>query len=346
MTDIDTTPRPTPTRPETMRAATIDRYGTADDVRLGDRPVPTIQADEVLIEVAAAGVDRGVWHLLTGTPYLIRLMGYGFRRPKQPVLGLDVAGRVAAIGDDVTRVAVGDRVFGIGEGTFADYAVAKEEKLVLTPDNLSDEEAAASAVSGITAREAVVDVGRVEAGDRVLVIGASGGVGTFAVQIAAALGATVTGVGGPGSASTLREIGAHHTIDYTTDDFAAEGRRYDVIIDIAGRHGLRRLRSVLERRGTLVIVGGEGGNKLTGGIGRQLRALLISPFLRQRLTFFVSREHHENIELLAGFLRTGEVRPVIDRRFRLADAADAIRHMDTGRVLGKSVITVADQSGR
>lgn len=326
--------------PERGRAVSIDRYGSPDDLTVGPRTTPSIGADEVLIEVAAAGVDQGVRHLMTGTPYLIRIFGFGFRAPKQPVLGLDVAGRVIATGVDVTRFSEGDRVFGIADGSFADYAAAKESKLAATPSNLTAEEAAVSVVSGITALQALVDVAKVENGQRVLVIGASGGVGTFAVQIARALGAEVTAVGGPHSASMMKSIGAHRTIDYKSEDFVEAGAVYDVIIDIAGRNSLRRLRSVLAPKGTLVIVGGEGGNKFTGGIGRQLRAVLLSPFLRQRLAMIVSTESYEFIERLATFLSSGEVKPVVGRRFSLENAPDAMRHLETGDASGKSVIVV------
>jgi len=327
---------------DTGRAATMARYGTADDLTVGSRPTPSIATDEVLLAVDAAGVDAGVWHLMTGTPYLIRILGYGFRAPKQPVLGMDVAGRVLAVGADVTRFAVGDRVFGIANGSFADYAAAKETKLVAMPSNLTADEAAVSAVSGITALQAVVDIAKVQEGQRVLVIGASGGVGTFAVQIARALGAHVTGVGGSAGAPMMRSIGAERTIDYKTEDFVEDGVTYDAIIDIAGRNSLRRLRRALAPKGTLVIVGGEGGNKLTGGIGRQLAAAILSPFLRQRLAFFVSTEHYDYIERLATLLASGDVKPVVGRRFALEDAADAIHHLENGESSGKTVIVVAD----
>lgn len=333
---------PLPAIPRTMQAAVARRYGGAEVIEHAEVPTPTIGDDEVLVAVEAAGLDRGVTHLLTGTPYLIRLMGFGFRAPKQPVLGADVAGRVVAVGAEVTRFSVGDRVFGIAKGSFAEYASAEETKLALVPENVDAVPAAVAAVSGITAYQAVVDQADVQPGQRVLVLGASGGVGTFTVQIAKALGAIVTGVGGKGTADRLHELGADHALDYTVDDFTDTQVRYDVIIDIAGRHPLRRLRSVLTDTGTLVIVGGEDGNRITGGIGRQLRASLMSPFLHQNLSFFVSKEHHEPMDRLADMMAAGTVRPAVGERFPLDRAADAVRHLDRKGTFGKTAIVPGD----
>ena len=326
--------------PATMRAIVQRSYGTADQLELAIVDVPTIAADEVLIEVRAAGVDRGVWHLMTGTPYLVRLAGFGLTKPKQPIQGLDVAGRVVAVGSAVDRFSPGDEVFGIASGSFAGYAAAKADKLALKPSTTTFEHAAASAISGITALQALTDVGRLQAGQRVLVIGASGGVGTFAVQLACALGAEVTGVASTSKLDLVRSLGADHVIDYTTDDPTDGTHQYDLIIDVGGRTPLRKLRRALAERGTLVIVGGENGGRWTGGIGRQMRAVLLSPFTKQRLTTFISKEARSSIERLAEFIEAGTVVPAVGQRFPLDDTADALREMEAGRTRGKSVVVV------
>lgn len=327
----------------TMRAIVQRTYGSADDLTIEQVDRPAIAADEVLIEVNAAGVDRGVWHLMTGTPYLIRLVGYGLRRPKQPIQGLDVAGRIVEVGADVTRFAPGDEVFGIADGSFAEFAAAKEHKLAKKPSAATFEEAAATSVSGITALQALTDVGRLAAGQRVLVLGASGGVGSFTVQLAKALGAEVTGVASTAKLDFVRSLGADDVVDYTSADSTDGSSRYDLIIDVGGRTAIRSLRRALTVSGTLVIVGGEDGDRWTGGIGRQLRAMLLSPFTRQRLTTFVSKEHHTFIERLAEFIESGDVVPAIGRRFGLDEAAHAIDEMTAGNTRGKSVIVVDDR---
>lgn len=336
----DRTSQPRYDAPEQMQAIVQDKYGSADVLELRAIDRPAIAENEVLIEVYAAGVDRGVWHMMTGLPYLIRVAGFGVRKPKAPALGLDVAGRVVAIGNDVTRFQPGDEVFGIGKGSYAQYAAADQNKLAHKPTNATFEQAAVAAVSGITALEALTDVGHVEAGQKVLIVGASGGVGTYAVQLAKALGAEVTGVGGPGMTDTMRAIGADHVLDYTQVDFVDGQSRYDLILDIGGRNSIKRLRSVLTHDGTLVIVGGEGGNRVTGGVGRQLRAMMLSPFIRQRLTTFISSENYTNIERLAAYIDSGAVVSTIGERFSLEDVPAAIRHLETADSSGKSVIVV------
>jgi NADPH:quinone reductase-like Zn-dependent oxidoreductase len=324
----------------TMRAVTQRAYGSADVLDVTRIERPTIAGDEVLVEVVAAGLDRGVWHLMTGKPYLMRIMGFGLTRPRNPVPGMDLAGRVVAVGDDVTRFAVGDEVFGIGTGTYAELAVAKEAKLVHKPDTVTFDQAAASAISGITALQALTTHGRLEPGQHVLVIGASGGVGSFTVQLAKALGATVTGVASTRKLDTVRALGADHVIDYTTQAIDDGDRRYDLIVDTGGRNPLSRLRRALTPTGTLVIVGGENGDRLTGGIGRQLRAALWSPFVSQRLTFFMSSESLESIEALAEHLANGSVAPAIGQRFTLDEVPQALRAMEAGTLTGKAVIEV------
>ena len=270
---------------------------------------------------------------MTGLPYLGRLY-FGLRKPKRPVPGFDVAGTVAAIGADVTSLAVGDEVFGIGKGSFAERVPAREDKLVPKPGNLTFAQAAVTAISGLTALQSLRDAGRVKAGEHVLIIGASGGVGTFAVQIAKAFGAEVTGVCSTGKTDLVTSIGADHVIDYTQDDFALGPQRYDLILDIAGNSSLTRLRRALTPRGTVVIVGGEDSGRWTG-LSRQLRALALSPFVRQRLTIRIPKETHADIERLAEFSAAGELTPVVDRTYPLADAADAMRYLEAGRARGK-----------
>ncbi len=329
-----------PREATTMRAVTQHAYGSADVLEVTTIDRPTIADDEVLIEVEAAGLDRGVWHLMTGKPYLIRIMGYGLTKPKNPVPGMDVAGRVVAIGDDVTRFAVGDEVFGIGTGTYAEFAAAKESKLVHKPDTITYEQAAASTISGITALQALTTLGRLEPGQHVLVIGASGGVGSFTVQLAKALGATVTGVASTSKLDAVRALGADHVIDYTKQNIDDGERRYDLIIDTGGRNKLSRLRRALTPTGTLVIVGGEGGDRLTGGIGRQLLAALLSPFVKQRLTFFMSSESLDSIEGLAEHLSGGGVAAAIGRQFTLEEVPRALEAMEAGTLTAKAVIKV------
>ena len=325
-----------------MRAIVQTEYGSADMLRVAEIDRPAIAGDEVLVRVHAAGLDRGTWHLMAGQAYLIRLMGYGLRAPKNRVPGLDVAGTVVAIGADVTRFAVGDEVFGISRGSFAEYACAREDKLARKPPNLTFDQAAVVAISGLTALQGLCDVGRLEAGQRVLIIGASGGVGTFAVQIAKAFGAVVTGVCSTAKLDLVRSLGADHVIDYTQDDFSSAGERYDLILDIGGNSLLSRLRRALTLRGTLVIVGGENGGRWTGGFGRQLRAVALSPFVRQRLVMKTPKEHYAGLERLARLIEAGKLTPSIERTYPLEQAPDAMRHLQAGHARGKLVITVTD----
>jgi NADPH:quinone reductase-like Zn-dependent oxidoreductase len=323
-----------------MQAIAQTRYGTVpeDVLRLEQMARPRIAADEVLVQVRAAGVDRGTWHVMAGQPYLMRILGFGFRGPRNPVPGLDAAGTVVAVGPEVTRFAVGDEVFGIVRGSFAEYAAAREDKLVRKPARLSFEQAAVVAVSGLTALQGLRDSGRIQPGQQVLVIGASGGVGTYAVQLARFFGATVTGVCRAAKADLVRSIGADHVIDYTQADFADGRRRYDLILDIGGNTRLSRLRRALAPRGTLVIVGGEGA-KWTG-VGRQLRALAISPLTRQRLTSYVSRHRLADLETLRQLTESGQVTPVIGETCPLAAAPQAIRRLHAGHARGKIAITI------
>jgi NADPH:quinone reductase-like Zn-dependent oxidoreductase len=324
----------------TMQAITQHRYGTApeDVLRLEQLATPGIAASEVLVQVRAAGVDRGTWHLMAGQPYLMRLLGFGFRGPKNPVPGLDVAGTVIAVGQKVTRLATGDEVFGIAQGSFAEYAAAREHTLARKPARLSFEQAAVVAVSGLAALQGLRDAGRIAAGQKVLVIGASGGVGSYAVQLAKAFGAEVTGVCSAAKADLVRSIGADHVIDYTQADFADGRQHYDLILDIGGNSRLRRLRRALTPHGTLVIAGSEGARWT--GVGRQLRALLLSPLVRQRLTMYISRHRPADLQTLGRLIEAGQVTPVIGLTCPLAEAPQALRHLATGHARGKTVITI------
>ncbi len=323
-----------------MRAILQQGYGTADVLTMGVVARPTIEAGDVLVQVRAAGLDRGTWHLMAGFPYAVRLVS-GLRTPKRAVPGLDVAGVVVAVGPEVTRFQPGDEVFGISKGSFAEYAAAREDKLALKPSNLTFEQAAAMGVSGLTALQGLTVAGRLQSGQKVLIIGASGGVGTYAVQIAKALGAEVTGVCSTGKMDLVRSIGADHVIDYTSDEFFGGDKRYDLILDMAGNSSLARLRRALTPRGTLVIGGGEGGGRWFG-VGRQLRAIALSPFVPQRLTTFISKEHHSGLERLSELAENDQLAPVIERTYALSDAPAAMRHLVEGHAKGKLVITVDD----
>ena len=331
---------PAASTPRTMRAVVQDSYGSVDVLRLDEVAPPVIADDEVLVRVRAAGLDRGTWHLMTGRPYLMRILGFGFRRPKNRVPGLDVAGEVAAVGAAVTRFGVGDKVYGISRGSFAEYAAVREDKLAAKPERLSFEQAAVVPVSAGTALQALTDAGRVEAGQSVLVLGASGGVGSYAVQLAKAFGAEVTGVAGPAKQDLVRALGADQVLDYTRHDFADGTRHYDLILDIGGNPSLLRLRRALTPGGTAVIVGGEEGGAVTGGFGRSLRAPLASPFLRRRLTMLASKERAADLERIRELLESGQVVPSIDRSYPLDRAGEAMHHLETGQVRGKVVIVV------
>ena len=323
-----------------MKAIVQDTYGATDVLQLRDIDKPEIADDEVLVRIHAAGVDRGVWHLMTGLAYPIRLAGYGLRAPKTPVPGMDLAGVVEAVGKDVTRFQPGDEVFGIGKGAYAEYARAPEKKLAPKPANLTFEQAAAVAISGLTALQGVRDHGRVEPGQKVLIIGASGGVGTFAVQLAKAFGAEVTAVCSTTKVDLVRSLGADHVIDYTRDDFAKGQQRYNVILDIGGNASLSRLRRALAPKGTLVIVGGETGGRWLGGYDRQLRARLLSRFVGQNLRSFINSENYQDMIVLTELIEAGKVTPVIDRTYPLTEVPKAIRYLEEGHARGKLVITV------
>jgi NADPH:quinone reductase-like Zn-dependent oxidoreductase len=325
-----------------MKAIAQDGYGTADILELRDVDRPEIGDNEVLVRVHAAGVDRGVWHLMTGLPYFLRLVvpDLGLRAPKNPVRGSDVAGVVMAAGKDVTRFAAGDEVFGVGQGSYAEYTPVLEDKLAPKPANLTFEQAAAVPISGLTALQAVRDSGKVQPGQKVLIIGASGGVGTFAVQIAKSFGAEVTGVCSTTKVDLVRSLGADHVIDYTREDFAENGHYYDVILDTGGHSSLSRLRRALTPRGTLVIVGAETDGKWFGGFDRSIRAMLLSRFMSQQLVAFVNSENAEDMIAIKELIEAGKVTPVIDRTYRLSEAPKAIHYLEEGHARGKVAITI------
>jgi NADPH:quinone reductase-like Zn-dependent oxidoreductase len=323
----------------TMQAIAQDAYGNADVLHLSELSRPTPAANEVLVQVRAAGLDRGTWHLMAGLPYLMRPF-VGFRGPRNPVPGLDVAGVVAAVGADVTSFDVGDEVYGFGRGTFAEYAVARADKLARKPKNLSFEQAAVVPVSAVTALQALTRVGDVQPGQQVLVIGASGGVGSYAVQLAKALGAEVTGVCSPAKLDLVRSLGAQHVLDYTADDWADGTHQYDLVLDIGGRPTLSRLRHALTPAGTAALVGGEDGGNLTGGMNRQLRAVALSLVVKQGLKTFVAGQKASDLEQLTGFIEAGKVTPRVDRSFPLEQAPEAMRRLEAGEVRGKIAITV------
>lgn len=325
---------------QTMQAVLQDAYGSVDVLRSGQIARPDIAENEVLVRVHAAGMDRGTWHMMTGRPYLLRIMGLGFRGPKNRVPGIDVAGTVAAVGSSVTRFAVGDAVYGMSRGSFAEYAAALEGKLAHKPANLSFEQAAVVPISAGTAIQALHDAGKAQRGQKVLIQGASGGVGSYAVQLAKALGAEVTGVSSTAKTDLVRSLGADHVLDYTQDDFADGTHHYDLILDIGGNPPLSRLRRALTPAGTAVIVGGEEGGRWTGGFGRSLRAPLASLFVRQRMTMLASKERASDLERLTPLIESGQVTPSIDRTYTLNEVPEAMRRLEAGDVRGKIAITV------
>lgn len=323
-----------------MRAVLQRGYGGTDVLRVGDTVRPRPERGEVLVRVHAAGIDRGTWHLMTGRPYLMRIMGFGFSAPKNPVPGLDLAGTVVALGEGVTRFKVGDRVFGIGRGSFAEFACAREDKLARVPAGASFEEAALLGVSALTALGAIEAAGLC-AGERALIVGASGGVGSYAVQIAKALGAEVSAVCSAGKADHVRRLGAAIVFDYRTQDFADGANKYDVILDLGGNTPLSRLRAAMTERGRLVFVGGENGGDWTAGFGRPLGALLLGLFVKQRFMMFAAKEHHEPLERIAAMFEAGAVRPTIDRTVGLDGVSTGLAELEAGRITGKISVRIA-----
>jgi NADPH:quinone reductase-like Zn-dependent oxidoreductase len=329
----------TPAAADTMDAIVQDAYGTVDVLRPARIERPKVADGEVLVRVHAAGLDRGTWHVMAGRPYLMRVIGFGFRRPKNRVAGLDVCGTVVAVGPTVTRFDVGDDVYGIAKGSYAEYAAALEEKLAIKPVNLTFEQAAVVPVSASTALQAL-DAGKIEAGQEVLILGASGGVGTYAVQLAKVFGAKVTGLSSTAKLDLVRSLGADRVLDYTRDDFADGEHKYNLILDIGGNPSLSRLRRALTPTGTAVLVGGEEGGNMTGGFGRSIRAPLLSLFVRQRLVMLTSKEHGSFLDRLTPLIEAGQVVPSIDRTYPLEKVPQAMRHLIDGNARGKVAITI------
>jgi NADPH:quinone reductase-like Zn-dependent oxidoreductase len=321
-----------------MQAIIHSRYGPPDVLELKDIDQPVITDDAVLVQVHAAGVGKGDWLTVQGLPYVARPR-YGLPNPKQPVPGFDVAGRIRAVGSNVTRLQAGDDVFGWCDGSFAEYASVPQSQLAPKPPNLSFEQAAAVPISGFAALQALRDTGGVQPGQKVVIIGASGGVGSFAVQLAKAFGAQVTGVCGTKSLDLVRSLGADHVVDYTQEDFTRTGRRYDLILEMAGNRSLADLRRALTPKGTLVLVGGSGGRWLMG-TGRTLRAVVLSPFVGQRLRSFLSKPRGADLVVLQELLEAGKLTPVIDRTFPLRETPEAIGYVGERSTQGKIVITV------
>lgn len=330
-------PTATATSTDTMRAITRSRYGNSEVLRLARVPRPVVRDDQVLIHVHAAGIDRGTEHLMTGKPYAVRLAA-GIRRPKNPVPGRDVAGTVVAVGANATRFSPGDQVYGVAPGSFAEFAVTGEDRLAHKPANLSFAEAAVIPISAGTALQALTDAGKVQPSQSVLITGASGGVGSYAVQLAASLGAEVTGVCSSAKLDHVAALGAHHVIDYSHDDWADGTRHYDLILDIAGNPPVSRLRRALTPRGTAVFVGGERSGVITG-MRRQLGGALLSPFIGQRLVLLLARERSSDYERLARLVESGQLRPALDRCYPLERTAYAVRRLEDGAIRGKVAIT-------
>ena len=323
-----------------MQAIIQDQYGAPDVLAVQEVDRPEIGDDGVLVRVHAAGVHIGDWHLMTGLPYLMRVIGFGFRAPKARVRGMDVAGTVEAVGTHVTRLRAGDDVFGTCDGAFAEYASARADTLAPKPTNLTFAQAAAVPTSACVALQALRDAGGIQPGQRVLIVGASGGVGLFAVQLAKSFGAEVTGVCSTAKVALVRAVGADQVIDYTREDVTRSGRRYDLILDLGGNRPLSQLRRALTPRGTLVLVGGEGGDRWIGTVGRTVRALVVSPFVRQNLRGVVGAAKAADLQLLKELIEAGKVTPVVDRTYPLREVPDAIRYLHEGHARGKIAITV------
>ena len=321
-----------------MQAIINHEYGPPEDLKLQELEKPTIGEDSVLVRVRAASVNPYDWHVLRGLPYLVRL-SEGLRRPKHPIPGVDLAGEVEGVGANVTRFQPGDEVFGGRSGSFAGYLCGVERNFTPKPPALSFEQAAAIPMAGCTALQALRDAGRLQPGQRVLINGAAGGIGTFAVQIARAMGAEVTGVCSTPNVELVNSIGANEVVDYTVDDFAKGKRQYDLIIDLVGNRSLSDLRRALTREGTVVLVGGGGGNWL-GPLADPARAFVVSRFVSQRLLPFLAKLRTKDMVFLTELIEDGKLTPVIGRTYSLSETPDAIRHVETGHARGKTLITV------
>ncbi|MGV8969624.1 MAG: NAD(P)-dependent alcohol dehydrogenase [Microbacteriaceae bacterium] len=327
------------TTPTTMKAIVQTQYGGPETLSLGEAPVPKPGKNDVLVRVHGASVNAADWMLMRGEPYIARL-AFGFRRPKNLVKGRDTSGTIVAIGEAITGFAVGDDVYAeVDGGSFAEYAVAPLKRLALKPKNLSFEQAASVPLSGTTAIQAVRNVGKVKPGDRVLITGASGGVGSFAVQLAAAAGAEVTGVCSAANAELVKSLGAHHVVDYATENAAAPGLGYDVVIDLVGKNSLSEWRAALAPKGTLVLASG-AGSRLLGPVGRLLAAVALNPFVSQRLAPLAAAANGNDLDALRTHIEAGTVTPLIESTYSLVDAVDAVSHFGNKRGAGKIAISL------
>src|SRR5438445_432508 len=328
-----------------MKAIAYEEYGSPDVLELKDVRKPNVEDDRVLVRVRAASANPYDWHFMRGVPYIARLMATGLRKPKHSVLGTDVAGEVEAIGNQVTRFRPGDEVFGfVGAGGFAEYVAAPEKLLALKPANLSFQQAATVPLAAVTALQGLRDVGEIRSGQKVLIVGASGGVGTFAVQIAKWYGADVTGVCSTRNLEMVRSIGANRVIDYTREDFTRTGQAYDLIFQLAGTASPSACRRALTPKGRLVLSSGDSPGRIVGPVARIIKAVLLSPFIGQTMRPLVAKPTSDNLHFLAELIAAGRVTPVIDRTYPLSAAPDAIRYLETGRARGKVVISVKDRS--
>jgi NADPH:quinone reductase-like Zn-dependent oxidoreductase len=326
-----------------MKAVVYTNYGSPDVLEIRDIKKPVPNDDQVLIKVRAASINPLDWHFMEGTPYIMRAIGVGLRKPKDPRLGVDYAGTVEAVGKNVTQFKPGDEVLGGKSGAFAEYVCARADRaIVLKPANITFEQAASVPIAAITALQGLRDKGKIQPGQKVLINGASGGVGTFAVQIAKSFGADVTGVCSTRNLDMVRSLGADHVIDYTKEDFTKNGQRYDLILDNVGTQPLSGFRRVLNPNGILVMIGGGGPNDggLIGPLGRPVKALLLSPFISQKMGMLMAELNKKDLTILGDLMQSGKVTPVIDRTYPLSQIAEAIRYLEQGHARGKVVITV------
>ena len=321
-----------------MKAIVYYNYGSPDVLKCEEIEKPTAGDNEVLIRVRAASVNPFDWHFMRGTPYMVRIQA-GLRKPKDKRLGVDVAGQVEAVGRNVTQFRPGDEVFGACRGAFAEYACASESALVMKPDNVTFEQAASAPVAAFTALQGLRDKGQIQPGQKVLINGAAGGVGTFAVQIAKWFGADVTGVCSTRNADMVRSIGADRVIDYTQEDFTKSGQRYDLFFDSVGNHSLLACRRVLNPKGIYIVVGGPDGRWL-GPLARMIKTLVLSRFVSQNLVMFLARRSKEDLTIMHELMKAGKVTPVIDKRYKLSEVPEAIRYLEEGHARGKVVITL------
>ena len=323
-----------------MKAVVYCDYGVAN-LKFQDVEKPTPADDQLLVRVRAASVNPLDWHFVEGTPYLMRALAAGLRKPKDTQLGVDFAGTVEAVGKNVTKFKPGDEVFGGRTGAFADYVCVRESRAVaLKPAGVTFEQAASVPIAGITALQALRDKGQLQAGQKVLINGASGGVGTFAVQIAKSYGADVTGVCSTRNVDLVRSLGADYVIDYTKEDFTKTGQLYDLVVDNVGNRSLSECRRVLKPKGTFVLVGGGGANEqgLIGPMAKPIKVMLVSPFVSQKLGMILAQLNHDDLALLADLMQSGKVKPVIDRTYKLSEVAEAIKYLEQGHARGKVVI--------